>query len=120
MSAIILASHISAVAGVLPLTAGTGSLHLASDWSSLWGSISGSIGPLTRLLGAIGLILMLIALIRWVIDKRRGGQANHAGLLWTAIFGAILSAPNMLLPTALTLVDKVVNAGGGWIQTFVS
>lgn len=119
MSAI-LASNLTALAGVPPLVAGTGTSHLASDWSSLWSSVSGSIGPLTKLLGAIGLFLMLGALIKWIIDKRRGGQANHSGLLWTAIFGCILAAPNMLMPTALTLVDKVVNAGGGWIQTFVS
>ena len=63
------------------------------------------------LLTAIGVVLVVFAIIRWLWDRRRSGfQGNHSGLLWTFGVGAVLAAPDVVIPLLLGLADLVTNA----------
>ena len=58
-----------------------------------------------------GVVLVVFAIIRWLWDCRRSGfQGNHAGLLWTFGVGAVLAAPDVVIPLLLGLADLITNA----------
>ena len=91
---------------------GAASVNFQSGWSTVWKSVSGAVGAqLTTLLTAIGVVLVVFAIIRWLWDRRRSGfQGNHSGLLWTFGVGAVLAAPDVVIPLLLGLADVVTNA----------
>ena len=84
------------------------SVNFQSGWSTVWNSVSGAVGTQ---LTAIGVVLVVFAIIRWLWDRRRSGfQGNHSGLLWTFGVGAVLAAPDVVIPLLLGLADLVTNA----------
>lgn len=89
-----------------------GAIDFVTDWSTLWGDLAPSQGLLTDL-GIIGVIVLVASLVGWVLERRRsgfgGGMRAHSGLLWTMLFGALLAAPNVLIPALLTLIDLIIN-----------
>ena len=91
---------------------GAASVNFQSGWSTVWKSVSGAVGAqLTTLLTAIGVVLVVFAIIRWLWDRRRSGfQGNHSGLLWTFGVGAVLAAPDVVIPLLLGLADLITNA----------
>ena len=91
---------------------GAASVNFQSGWSTVWKSVSGAVGAqLTTLLTAIGVVLVVFAIIRWLWDRRRSGfQGNHSGLLWTIGVGAVLAAPDVIIPLLLGLADLITNA----------
>lgn len=102
------------MSNTMVLAAGT--IDLASSWEQVWGAVKGAIGSkLTTLLSAVGVILVVGALFKWLFERRRGGggafsgQAS-SGLLWTLAAGATLAAPGVLIPIFLTILDAIANA----------
>lgn len=86
-------------------------VNFVSSWSSIWSAISGAVGSqLTTALSIIGGLLVLMSVLKWLWDRRKGGfQGNHHNLLWTLIIGAVLVSPNTIIPVLLTVVDLVIN-----------
>ena len=90
----------------------TGAINLTAGWTKLWGAISGVIGgQISTLLTIAGVILVLFAICKYFFDKRRGGSASQGlgTVMWTLVCGAILSAPQVIIPLVLTLLDFVIN-----------
>jgi len=91
----------------------TASINFASSWTTFWSSISGSLGKLPTLLGIIGMLLVVSAILTYLWERRRnggGGQTkDHSKILWAIIIGAILAAPSVVIPAILTIVDFVAN-----------
>lgn len=81
-------------------------------WDSFWSAIESAIGSqAVNLLTIIGLALIVFAIFKWVWDRRKGGGGGGgAGLIWMIVAGAVLAAPQVLLPIALQIVDWIVNA----------
>jgi len=90
----------------------TASINFASSWTTFWSSISGSLGKLPTLLGIIGMLLVVAAILTYLWERRRGGdggKGGHSKILWAIIVGAILAAPSVVIPAILTIVDFVAN-----------
>lgn len=86
-------------------------IDLSGSWSSFWDAVTNAAGPqLTNLMSVIGIGILVITLIAyfWQRARSKGGDAGKLG--WAAAFGALLSAPGVLLPLLLTIVDLVGNA----------
>ncbi len=102
------------MSNVMILAAGT--INLSGSWGQVWGAVQAAIGTkLTTLLSAVGVILVVGAVFKWLFERRRGGggafsgQAS-SGLLWTLAAGATLAAPGVLIPIFLTILDAIANA----------
>lgn len=89
-------------------------VDFASSWQTFWGTISGSLGGFTKILGIIGLLLVVGSILKWLWERRRngltGGFKAHEGLVYTLVLGAVLAAPNFMIFWMLTILDTVVNA----------
>ena len=89
-------------------------VDFAGSWSTLWGSVSGSISGFTKILGIIGLLLVVGSVLKWLWDRRRGGMGGglqaHSHVLFTLVLGAVLAAPNFMIGWILTILDTIVNA----------
>ena len=88
-------------------------VDFASSWQTFWGSLSGSLGSFTKILGIIGLLLVVGSVLKWLWERRRGGQQgfkSHEGLLYTLVLGAVLAAPSFMIFWMLTILDTIVNA----------
>ena len=96
-----------------PASTPTGKVDFASSWQTFWGTISGSLGGFTKILGIIGLLLVVGSVLKWLWERRRGGQQgfkSHEGLLYTLVLGAVLAAPSFMIFWMLTILDTIVNA----------
>lgn len=87
-------------------------VNLASGWNTLWGAISSVIGgPVMTLLTIVGVILVVGAIATYFFQKRRGGGAMQGlgPVMWAMVCGAMLAAPQVIIPLALTLLDFAIN-----------
>jgi len=90
----------------------SGSVNFQSGWGTVWNSVTAAVGTqLTTLLTAVGVVLVVFAIVKWLWDRRRSGfQGNHSSLLWTFGVGAVLAAPDVIIPLLLGLADLITNA----------
>tara|TARA_R110002124_G_scaffold43777_1_gene134427 strand:- start:262 stop:570 length:309 start_codon:yes stop_codon:yes gene_type:complete len=89
-----------------------GTVNLTGGWNTLWSAISSVIGgPVMTLLTIIGVILVVGSIITYFFQKRRGGGAMQGlgPVMWTLVCGALLAAPQVIIPLALTLLDFAIN-----------
>lgn len=97
-----------------PASTPTGQVDFASSWQTWWTSISTSLGGFTKILGIIGLLLVVGSVLKWLWERRRngltGGFKAHEGLVYTLVLGAVLASPNFMIFWMLTILDTVVNA----------
>jgi hypothetical protein len=92
---------------------GASSVNLVTGWNTVWSAVQSALGPLATLLTAVGSVMVVGGVLKWIWDRRRGGGGGgqgHAALLWTILFGAILASPGLLIPFFLTVADFVINA----------
>lgn len=89
-------------------------INLAGGWDTVWSAIQSAIGnQLTALLTAVGVLIVVASLFKWMWDRRRsggGGMGQSSGVLWSLLVGATLSAPGLLIPIFLTILDAIANA----------
>jgi len=53
-----------------------GTINLSGSWNQVWGAVQTAIGTkLTTLLSAVGVILVVGAVFKWLFERRRGGGA---------------------------------------------
>ena len=99
---------------MVPMKAGgANTIDLSGKWDTLWAGLVGGteFGKITGLLGVIGVAIVAMALIKWAWDRRRGGGAGQSGAVWGALLvGALLSAPDLIIPILLTILDVIGNA----------
>jgi len=98
---------------------GTTTIDLASSWSSLWGKISGPLGPFLSLFALVGAAMVVFGIVKWVLDMRKGGGgiASHKKLIFTILVGAILAGPDIVMPIFLTIVDGAANVFVGIVSS---
>lgn len=104
-------------------------VDLSSGWNKFWTELEKASGiqGIFTLMTAIGALMVVGSVLKWMWDKRRsggggGGGKGSEGVLWTLVVGCMLAAPNLLIPAILTVIDIVANifinlfkstAGGG-------
>ncbi len=85
-------------------------VDLKGGWDTFWGAVSAPLSDLVNLLTVIGALLVIGSIIVYFWRRRRGGD-TPAPLMWTLLVGAILCAPDAILPLFLGLLDAIANAG---------
>ncbi|WIB65535.1 hypothetical protein [Curtobacterium sp. MCBD17_040] len=91
-------------------TLAAGSVNLSGSWSTLWGAISSATGwsHVQTFLSVIGVVIIIGSIAVYLFERRRGGGGRHMNILWAGLFGALLAAPSLIIPTALSLIDFVI------------
>lgn len=86
-------------------------IDLKTSWTSLWNKISTTTGfsSVTNWIGIIGAGLVVFAIVKYILDRRKGQRGNHLSLIFTGIIGAIAAAPNAIIGDILAVVDNIVN-----------
>jgi len=57
-----------------------GTINLSGSWGQVWGAVQAAIGTkLTTLLSAVGVILVVGAVFKWLFERRRGVVVRSAG-----------------------------------------
>ncbi len=86
-------------------------VNLAAGWAKVWGVVQGALGGVAGLLTAVGVILVVAALVKFLWDKRRGGGGQgSSAVLWAIVVGSVLAAPGLIIPLLLGVTDVVANA----------
>jgi hypothetical protein len=101
------------------MASGGDEIDLSGGWDTLWGSLTDAtgFGNVMNLVTVIGVAIVVLAFLGWLWKKFSNrpvpgmGSGGGSGLVWAMIVGAVLTAPNLLLPTVLTFVDLLLNAG---------
>ena len=88
-------------------------INLAGSWTSFWAAIKNGWPDIAFAMAFIGVGLVVFALAKWAWDRRRGGSMGQgAQPLWGALIpGAIMMAPDVLLPLGLKMLDWIANIG---------
>lgn len=103
-----------------PLFAADDKINLAEGWDKVYTPIRDALGPnILNLLTAVGVIVVVAAIGKWMWDKRRGGGMGGGGrgmtdqIGWSLLLGATLSAPALIIPIFLKILDAVANGIAG-------
>jgi hypothetical protein len=86
-----------------------GDVNLADGWDKLWNPIKSSFPALPTLLSIVGVAVVVLAIGKYVWDRRRGGGGDSKRLGWAMVIGALFAAPALVLPLALKVVDWIIN-----------
>jgi len=104
---------------MVPLLA---SVNFVSDWSGTMGALQSAPGvtQILLILTYVGVIIVVLALLRWLWDIRKAGSfrgtGTHHKLFLSMMVGALLAAPTLVIPAFLTLLDLFTNAIIGIVQ----
>ncbi|KQP62877.1 hypothetical protein [Nocardioides sp. Leaf285] len=114
MTAMVNGASTTTATGGGPITAmaGKGPVQLESAFSDFWDTLVGAtgFGAIEKLMSIVGVCLVVLAVLKWAWDRRRGGGMGQSGAVWGALLvGAILSAPAVLFPVFLFILDTVAN-----------
>lgn len=86
--------------------------NIAGAWSGVWSKLTSSIPNLGTLLTLVALALVAFAIVKYLMDRRRGGGGNSQHLIWTLVAAGAFAAPGLLFPLFLKLADGAINWGG--------
>lgn len=87
-------------------------VDLQGGWSDVWSALKGAVGPsLTNILTIAGVVIVVLALIGWLWKRRRNlaQQGGHAEIAGAFMVGALLLAPEVIIPILLWLADGIIN-----------
>ena len=94
-------------------------VDLRGGWESVWNGLKDgnpAFAGVMNLLTAVGAVIVVMAIAKLLWEKRRGsgggggmGGGKTDGIMWALALGAILAAPNLILPVLLTILDSVAN-----------
>lgn len=88
-------------------------ISLVERWDSLWGSISADYGghSLSEIVGYFGIALIIasLGLYAWRNSRGRSG-GGFSPIFYATILGAALSAPNMIIPFFLRVLEFLISA----------
>lgn len=84
------------------------------DFQKSWDSLITKTGLTTSSaimtwLGFAGAGMVVFALVRYLLDRRKGQRGNHMALIMTAIVGALLYDPIDIIHWMLGIFDAAVN-----------
>lgn len=84
-------------------------MDLVAGWNNLWGAVSGG-GKLGVILAAVGVAIIVFAVLSWLWKKRNGGGGGMSGFPWMMILlGAILAGPSVVIPLILMIAQVIIN-----------
>lgn len=81
-------------------------MNLVSSWTTLWARLTAWAPNLGTILAIIGMIIIIVALIAWGWQKRRGQGRGFPW--WATAVGLILAGPTLVLPAILGVLQAFV------------
>lgn len=85
-------------------------ISIADKWDDLWGTVEAAAPNLTNVLSFVGIALAVWAVVKWIMDSRNGGAGRASkpmtGML---VFALLLTAPGIVVPIALSIIDIIIN-----------
>lgn len=91
-------------------------VDLHGSWQGFWRALTGSAGAGFATAAAwLGMLIILGALVVFFWRRTRGRveEGPRGWVIWAVIFGAILAAPEFIMPVLLSLIDGIANTGIG-------
>lgn len=88
-------------------------IDLNGSWKTFVNAVEKGtgVGPILNVLGVVGVIIVLFAVVKWAWDRRRGGGMGQTGNVWGALLvGALFAAPKTIIPIFLIILDLIANA----------
>jgi hypothetical protein len=93
-----------------PVDIQAGAVNISGQWSTLWGAITSAAPSITGILSAVGALLIIMALVMWIVKRRtQRGMGDMTAVWGSAIVGALLLAPAVVIPLVLTVLDLIIN-----------
>lgn len=84
--------------------------NLAGGWDTFWGSLTGAWPGLTTILNLIAVVVLVVALSKWVWQRKQGlTGGNNQGLWGSLLVAAFFALPGVFVPLALKLADLFIN-----------
>lgn len=80
--------------------------NLADHWATLWGPLGSS--QFVNILSFIAFLIAVVAIVKFFVDKQRGRGGDNQKLIWTAVVCMALSAPDVIIPNVLRVIDWVL------------
>jgi len=81
------------------------------DWVGGWNRLISAFpsGVLTAL-SVIGVAILVIAIIAWLWQRRKGGGGGMSGFPWIAvILAAALAGPQLVIPALIGVLQFIIN-----------
>lgn len=113
---------LAAITGILASADGE-SVDLSKGWTDVWVGLkgNGAFAGVMNLLTAVGAVIVVMAIAKLLWEKRRGGGGGGGmgggkgseGIMWALALGALLAAPNLILPVMLQILDIIANGVAG-------
>jgi len=107
------------MANVFAASGGYDKVNLKGGFEDVWNGLQGegAFKNIMTLVTAVGAVLVVGSILKWLWDRRRsgggGGGRGSEGILWALALGATMSAPKLLLPIMLGILDTIANGVAG-------
>ena len=100
---------------LIPAAGSADKIDLKGNFEEFISTVGGSdLQAFFKVAAWIGAAILGIAIAKYFWNRRRGGGkgggGGSTGILFAALVGGILVAPNALLPFVLGLIDAIMNA----------
>ena len=90
-------------------TASSGGIDLVSGFNTLWNNLPNS-GPIGIILAAVGALIIVLTVLPWLWQRRKGGASGLGGFPWMAVvIAALLAGPKVVFPVLLGVLGLVIN-----------
>lgn len=87
-------------------------VNMRGAWANIWSTLTSTWPGLTNLMTIVGTIMAVMAFFSWVWQRRRNpSQGNNNVLFGAMLAGALLCAPEIIIPIALWAIDGLINFG---------
>lgn len=93
-------------------------VNFKDSWSTVWSALTSGWPGLTTAMSVIGVVLVVVAVISWAWARRKGGNMSQGSdkIVGALIIGGLLSAPGLLIPLVLQILDWIINIGAKLIE----
>lgn len=84
-------------------------VNFSANWANLWSTLSPQLASILQFVGVVGIIIVVVSLITYAVQRRRGSGGNTGAVIGACILGALLCSPQVVIPIALIILDILIN-----------
>jgi ABC-type glycerol-3-phosphate transport system permease component len=84
-------------------------VNFSANWANLWSLLAPQLASILQFVGVIGIIIVVVSLITYAVQRRRGSGGNTSAVVGACILGAVLCSPQVLIPIVLIILDILIN-----------
>jgi hypothetical protein len=92
-------------------TAASGGIDLVGGFTTLWNNLPNSTS-IAVVLSMIAVIIILVTVVPWLWQRRKGGLSGMGGFPWVGVVvAALLAGPAVVFPVLLGIFSLIINLG---------